>query len=105
MDRTSTLIEGIFPFNPLWLAGLGGEEKIIYSFLVLGVSFLVLGVGFSVLGVSFSVLGVSFSGRGTTTKTITCVSRRGPRKWKSSNDDHLLAPEVKETHNNMLWEK
>ena len=48
MDRTSTLIEGIFPFNPLWLAGLGGEEKIIYSFLVLGVSFLVLGVSFLV---------------------------------------------------------
>ena len=28
-----------------------------------------------------------------------------PRKWKSSNDDHSLAPEVKETHNNMLWEQ
>ena len=27
MDQTATLIEGIFPFNPLWLAGLGGEEK------------------------------------------------------------------------------
>ena len=30
MDQTATLIEGIFPFNPLWLAGLGGEEKIIH---------------------------------------------------------------------------
>ena len=27
----------------------------------------------------------------------------GPRKWKSSNDDHSLAPEVKETRNSMLW--
>ena len=40
---------------------------------------------------------------GGTITTITCVARGGPRKWKSSNDD--LAPEVKDTHNNMLWEK
>ena len=39
------------------------------------------------------------------TTTTTCVSRGGPRKWKSSNDDYSLAPEVKETRNNMLWEK
>ena len=39
------------------------------------------------------------------TITTTCVSRGGPRKWKSSNDDHSLAPEVKETHTNMLWEQ